>query len=205
MPPTFTLENIVLEGKHVRLEPYDEHLKAPLGAALDCDDAAWELFTMSGQGEHFGAWWVRLNRQIDAGQWFAYAIRDLSTQTIVGTSSFLHIKTERRSVEIGATFLRPEARSGYVNAESKLLMLEYAFGRGARRVELYTDARNLRSQAAIAKLGAVREGVLRRDRETWTGHIRDSVIYSITDLDWSEVRSRLQARLSRYDKTIATR
>jgi RimJ/RimL family protein N-acetyltransferase len=62
-------------------------------------------------------------------------------------------------------------------------------------VELLTDARNLRSQAAIAKLGAVREGVLRRERVTWTGHVRDSVLFAVTDLDWPEVRNRLQWRL----------
>jgi RimJ/RimL family protein N-acetyltransferase len=74
-------------------------------------------------------------------------------------------------------------------------MLAHAFAGGARRVELLTDARNLRSQAAIAKLGAVREGVLRRDRVTWTGHVRDSVLFAVTDLDWPDVRDRLEQRL----------
>jgi RimJ/RimL family protein N-acetyltransferase len=74
-------------------------------------------------------------------------------------------------------------------------MLQHAFAHGARRVELLTDLRNVRSQAAITKLGAVREGVLRRDRITWTGHVRDSVIFAITDLDWPGVQQRLQARL----------
>jgi RimJ/RimL family protein N-acetyltransferase len=86
-----------------------------------------------------------------------------------------------------------------VNPESKLLMLENAFQSGVRRVELLTDVRNLRSQAAIAKLGAVREGILRRDRITWTGHVRDSVIYSITDLDYPAVQSRLRQRLAAID------
>ncbi len=75
-------------------------------------------------------------------------------------------------------------------------MLQHAFLGGARRVELVTDLRNTRSQAAIAKLGAVREGVLRRDRVTWTGHIRDSVLFAITDLDWPAVQAGLKTRLS---------
>ena len=193
----FTLDNTELWGAHVRLEPYEASLKQGLQAALDVDGDAWELFAMSGQGEHFEGWWNYHNAQVAAGKWIAYAIRELSTQRIVGSSSYLNIKSEQQSVEIGATFLHPDARSGYANAESKLLMLRYAFARGARRVELLTDARNLHSQAANVKLGAVREGILRRDRTTWTGHIRDSVLYSITDLDWPEVQTGLERRLAR--------
>lgn len=192
----FELENIPLAGKLVRLEPYTGALKAPVGAALDGDAAAWDLFSMSGQGEHFENWWRKLNAEVGAGRSIAYAIRTLADERIVGTSSFLNLKPERQCVEIGATFLHPDVRGTLVNAEAKLLMLEHAFGCGARRVELLTDLRNLRSQAAIAKLGARREGVLRRDRITWTGHIRDSVLFSITDLDWPEVRQNLMARLA---------
>jgi RimJ/RimL family protein N-acetyltransferase len=184
-----------LQGRFIRLEPYTDALKPEVGAALDCDGPAWDLFAMSGQGTHFEAWWHNLTTAMHAGTWLAYAIRDLATGQMVGTSSFLNIKPERQSAEIGATFLHPSARAGYVNPEAKLLMLQHAFDSGARRIELLTDLRNLRSQAAIAKLGAVREGVLRRDRITWTGHIRDSVIYSVTDLDWPAVRERLVQRL----------
>lgn len=204
MTPTFALEDVALEGCFVRLEPYEEELKTAVGAALNCDAAAWDLFAMSGQGVHFEKWWSDLNDQIARGNWIAYAIRDRQTQAVVGTSSFLNIKKERQTVEIGATFLRPDVRSGYVNAESKLLMLQHAFASGARRVELLTDARNARSQAAIAKLGAVREGVLRRDRITWTGHVRDSVLFAITDLDWPDVRTRLAYRLASMDVRAST-
>jgi RimJ/RimL family protein N-acetyltransferase len=117
---------------------------------------------------------------------------------VIGTSSFMDIRPAHRGVEIGATFLRPEARSGAANPESKLLMLAHAFERCAVRVELITDLRNLRSQAAIAKLGAVREGVLRRERITWTGHVRDSVIFSITDSEWPQVRAGLERRLAAF-------
>jgi RimJ/RimL family protein N-acetyltransferase len=189
------LESVPLLGSFVRLEPYEEALKTEVRAALDCDSEAWDLFAISGQGDHFENWWSNIVRQVSAGQWIAYAIRDLSDNKIVGTTSFLNIKPERQCVEIGATFLHPDVRSSYVNPESKLLMLQYAFLRGVRRVELLTDLRNTRSQAAIAKLGAVREGVLRRDRITWTGHVRDSVLFSITDLDWPGVQGKLKARL----------
>ena len=118
------------------------------------------------------------------------------TGAVVGTTSFLNIKPTRQTVEIGGTFIHPDARSTSVNAEAKYLMLAHAFGSGMRRVELLTDARNVRSQAAIAKLGAVREGVLRRERVTWTGHVRDSVLFAVTDLDWPNVRACLEMRLA---------
>ncbi|MEO7497567.1 MAG: GNAT family protein [Massilia sp.] len=191
------LDNIALTHPLVRLEPYAPSIKEELRAALDCDAPAWELFAMSGQGRHFDAWWDGLTSRIAAGKWIAYAIRDTASGAIVGTSSFLNLTPERQTVEIGGTFLQPAARAGYANPASKLLMLRHAFGAGVRRVELLTDQRNLRSQSAIAKLGAVREGVNRRDRITWTGHVRDSVLYAITDLEWPAVEADLVRRLER--------
>jgi RimJ/RimL family protein N-acetyltransferase len=192
---SFVLGNVALEGQHVRLEPYEDRLREPVRAALDCDAAGWDLFAISGQGVHFDGWWEMLSAQVAQGEWIAYAIRQRATGAVVGTTSFLNIKPTRQCVEIGATFLHPDVRSTLVNAEAKYLMLQHAFACGARRVELLTDARNLRSQAAIAKLGAVREGVLRRERVTWTGHVRDSVLFAVTDLDWPDVRARLARRL----------
>lgn len=182
-------------GRFIDLEPYSEDLKTDLQRALDCDSDAWDLFALSGQGKHFASWWTRLTAAMESGSWIPYAIRRKSDRSIVGTTSFLNIKPDRQTVEIGGTFLCPEVRSGYVNPESKLLMLEYAFSSGVRRVGFLTDLRNLRSQAAIAKLGALREGILRRDRVTWTGHVRDSVLFSIVDLDWPAIRSRLRERI----------
>ena len=190
-----TLHITPLPGQFVHLEPYAEANREEVRQALDCDAEAWHVFASSGQGEHFDAWWTSAIQQTQAGHRLAFAIRDRATGKVVGTSSFLNLKPDRQTVEIGATFLHPTVRAGHTNPESKLLMLQYAFALGARRVELLTDLRNVRSQAAIAKLGAVREGVLRRDRITWTGHVRDSVLYAITDLDWPGVESCLKGRL----------
>jgi len=189
------MKTIPLAGRHVRLEPFDETLRASVRRALDCDPDAWRLFALNGQGAGFDGFWDSLNAQVAQGGWIAYAIRAVATGGIVGTTSFLNIKPTRQTLEIGGTFIHPDARSTFVNAEAKYLMLAHAFDSGMRRVELLTDARNVRSQAAIAKLGAVREGVLRRERVTWTGHVRDSVLFAITDLDWPDVRSRLERRL----------
>ena len=200
---SFDLDNVVIEGHHVRLEPYTDALREPVRAALDCDAEGWHLFAINGQGADFDGWWDILNAQVAHGDWIAYAIRQRATDAIVGTTSFLNIKRSRQCVEIGATFLHPDVRSTLVNAEAKYLMLQHAFACGARRVELLTDARNLRSQAAIAKLGALREGILRRERITWTGHVRDSVLFAVTDLDWPDVRGRLQERLGGGREPVA--
>ncbi len=133
-----------------------------------------------------------------AGPRRAYAVRRLADGEVVGLTCFLALGTPEHTVEIGATFLRLDARGGPVNPEMKRLMLAHAFEHGALRVAFQIDARNLRSQAAVAKLGAVREGVLRRNRRTWTGHVRDTVVFSILDEEWPAVRERLDARLETF-------
>jgi N-acetyltransferase len=195
-PAPLDLDRRALAGRHVRLEPYADKLREDVRAALDCDPDAWRLFAVNGQGDDFGTWWRTVNALVERGEWVAYAVRSRATDTIVGTTSFLSVKRTRQCVEIGGTFLHPDVRGTLVNAEAKYLMLAHAFACGARRVELLTDLRNVRSQAAIAKLGAVREGVLRRERVTWTGHVRDSVLFAVTDLDWPDVRARLERRLA---------
>ena len=208
----------------MRLEPYTDALREPVRAALDCDAEGWHLFAINGQGADFDGWWDILNAQVAYGDWIAYAIRQRATDAIVGTREApgpiapdafsnpwitpglqAHLREAgfEEPEEIGATFLHPDVRSTLVNAEAKYLMLQHAFACGARRVELLTDARNLRSQAAIAKLGAVREGVLRRERVTWTGYVRDSVLFAVTDLDWPDVRGRLQERLGGGREPVA--
>lgn len=150
-----------LEGRFVRLEPFTPSLKEEVRAAVDADPDAWLLFQASFASEAFYAAWDRRLADMAAGTWVSYAVRLLADGVVVGTTSYLNIRRPDFGLEVGATYYRPDARGGAVNPECKLLMLGQAFGFGAMRVELVTDARNLRSQAAIAKLGAVREGTLR--------------------------------------------
>ena len=103
---------------------------------------------------------------------------------LAGMSSFLGIDEGRQCLEIGGTYYRPHLRGTGFNRRVKDMMLARAFECGIRRVEFRVDARNARSQAAMAKLGAVREGVLRADRITWTGHVRDTVLFSILRDEW---------------------
>ncbi|MGZ2410773.1 RimJ/RimL family protein N-acetyltransferase [Sphingomonas sp. F9_3S_D5_B_2] len=103
---------------------------------------------------------------------------------LAGMSSYLGIDEGRQVLEIGGTYYRPKFRGSGFNRRAKDMMLARAFGCGIRRVEFRVDIRNLRSQAAMKKLGAVREGVLRADRITWTGHVRDTVLFAILADEW---------------------
>src|SRR4029453_14003661 len=103
---------------------------------------------------------------------------------LAGMSSYLGIDEGRQTLEIGGTHYRPHLRGSGFNRRVKDMMLKRAFDSGIRRVEFRVDRRNERSQAAMKKLGAVREGVLRADRITWTGHVRDTVLFSILKDEW---------------------
>ena len=184
-----------LEGRFVRLEPFAEQLKPEVREAIDCDPETWAIMPISPMGERFEEYWsvacgAPLNERM------VYAIRRRSDGRVVGMSSYYTTLASQGGVEIGTSFLRPDVRGGPVNPEAKLLMLDHAFCSGAVRVQFRVDTRNQRSQAAVAKLGAVREGVLRRDRLTWTGYIRDTVYFSILDNEWPAVKLRLEQRLA---------
>lgn len=114
----------------------------------------------------------------------------------VGMTRFMEIHREHRRVEIGGSWLPPRLWGTSVNVEAKYLLLRHAFEEaGFLRVELKTDSRNLRSQRAIEKLGAVREGVLRKHMTTQGGYQRDSVYFSILAEEWPRVKTALEARL----------
>ncbi len=103
---------------------------------------------------------------------------------LAGMSSFLGIDEGRQCLEIGGTYYRPHLRGTGLNRRIKDMMMSSAFECGIRRIEFRVDRRNARSQAAMKKIGAVREGVLRADRITWTGHVRDTVLFAILKDEW---------------------
>jgi RimJ/RimL family protein N-acetyltransferase len=184
-----------LEGRFVRLEPLHAALREELRAALDCDPETWSLMPVTAQGAAFEGWWQSA-LAAPAGVSLPYAVRRLGDGRIAGTTAYLTAMLAEDAVEIGSTFLHPAARGGAVNPEMKLLLLEHAFAAGAVRVQFKVDTRNRRSQAAVARLGAVREGVLRQDRRTWTGYLRDTVYFSILDREWPAVRRQLLDRVA---------
>ena len=169
--------------------------KEEIRAAIDCDPASWSIMLVNPVGAGFEEYWSA-SCAAPRTERLPYAIRRRSDGQIVGTSTYFMASAKHGGVEIGATFLRPDVRASAVNPEAKILMLGHAFDSGAVRVQFKVDSRNARSQAAVAKLGAVKEGVLRRDRRTWNGHIRDTVVFSILDSEWPRVRLGLEQRLA---------
>lgn len=197
-PASMNLAVEPLTNRFVRLEPFEDGLMAEVQAALDCDQAAWDIMVGAAYGENFAGWWRSALTAMDKGSRIAYAVRRLSDGAVVGTTSLYEIRPEYRRCEIGSTFYRPEARGGVVNPAAKRLLLAHAFDGGAVRVEIVTDAINPGSQAAIRKLGARDEGVLRKHKITWRGRIRDTAQFAVLDDDWPMVRDRLDARLAAF-------
>lgn len=189
------LEAVVLADDFVRLEPFSPALKDEVRRALDCDPAAWDGMVSAAHGSHFDGWWASALAAMAAESRIAWAVRTPDGR-VVGTTSLYEIRPEHRRCELGSTFYRPEARGGAVNPACKRLLLGHAFDAGAIRVEIITDALNARSRAAIRKLGAREEGVLRKHKITWTGRIRDTALFAVLDEDWPEVRARLEGRLA---------
>lgn len=185
-----------LENDVVRLEPYAEELRDELREALNVDPESWNLLVGSAFGPAFDVWWSNWTGQQAAGEATCFAVRDRSNGRLVGTTALFEFQAKHRRLELGATFYRPEARGSRINPACKRLLLGHAFDVGALRVEILTDALNLRSRAAITKLGAVEEGILRAHKITHTGRIRDTALFSITHTEWPGVRERLDARLA---------
>jgi len=189
------LEARNLHNRHVQLAPLAERHRADLQAACAADLQVWrDLYPHSMAPEHFDAGWDRMMAQAAEGGWIPFAV--LVEDACVGMTSYIGPDPVNASVEIGGTYYHPDHRGGAVNPAAKRLMLEHAFASGARRVQLNVDAINHRSRAAVLKLGAVQEGILRQHRVVWTGRIRDTVVFSILAEEWPAVRAGLEARLA---------
>jgi RimJ/RimL family protein N-acetyltransferase len=184
-----------LEGDVVRLEPLAaSHLDDLWAASRDPEVWRWLSITQPARREELRAW---IDEAV-AGPDLAFATVLRESGAAVGSTRYLALRPEHRSVEIGWTWLAREAWGTGANVEAKLLMLSHAFDAwGCRRVELKTDALNERSRGAIEALGASFEGVHRKHMLVRGGENRDSAWYSVVDDEWPEVRARLEARLRR--------
>ena len=167
--------------------------RAEMRDVLASDPDNWQVQTVSALGEHFDGYWQMM---IETPGRISFAVLDRTDGRIAGTSSFIQIDSRHRSLEIGYTFFHPGYRGTAINPETKLLMLGRAFDAGALRVQFSVSALNARSQAAVLKLGAKKEGVIRNHRISWTGESRDTVLFSIIAKEWDEVREKLKSRLS---------
>lgn len=187
----------VLENRFVRLEPMGEQHKAALRAACEADQDIWvRIYPFSWAGDQFEPTWAMLMDHIAKGQTIGFAV--MVGEALVGLTCFSSMDAANAVVEIGGTYYHPDHRGGPVNPAAKRLMMGHAFACGARRVVYRVDALNARSRAAVTKLGAVQEGILRQDRVTWTGRLRDTVIFSVLADEWPAVRERLDARLAAF-------
>ncbi len=190
---------VTLEGRHARLEPLASKYAARL-FAISQHPEIWEFLVAAPTKtlEEMNAWIAKANAQTAAGTNLWFVILRRSDEQPVGVTSYLNISRVDRTLEIGGTWLSPEVWRTAINTECKYLLLRHAFETlGCLRVQLKTDERNLRSQRAIERLGAVREGILRKYQKTHTGYQRNTVIYSIIDGEWPGVKQRLEELMAR--------
>jgi RimJ/RimL family protein N-acetyltransferase len=190
-------ETPTLEGRIVRLEPLQVwHADDLYEASRDPRVWQWLPILQPQTREEWQAWLDDALTRVEAGLDLAFATVVRETETAVGSTRFLALRPEHRSLEIGWTWLAPSAWGSGANAEAKLLQLEYAFEvLGCRRVEFKTDALNERARPALAGLPARFEGIHRQHMLVRGGENRDSAWYSVVDEEWPAVRAALEARL----------
>jgi RimJ/RimL family protein N-acetyltransferase len=188
---------VTLEGRYVRLEPLSLRHKEPLIAAAG-DGELWKstvTIVPSSPAKMIDYIKAALDGQA-AGRELPFAIVRKDSDEVVGSTRFYEIRRDDRGAAIGYTWLSKSAQRTAINTEAKLLLLTHAFERWqCNRVELITDVLNEQSRAAILRLGAKQEGILRRHMIMPGGRIRDSVIFSIIAEEWPEVKRGLESRL----------
>jgi RimJ/RimL family protein N-acetyltransferase len=171
---------VPLQGDGITLEQLAERHREGLRAACGEDDEIWTIYPFSYAGAHFDG---AFDRMLSGGATRqCYAI--IAEGAIVGMTAWIDESAANQSVEIGNSYIVPRLRGSGFNTRLKRLMIDHAIGCGFRRIVFKVDEVNGRSQAAVLKLGAVKEGVLRAERITWTGRIRDTGIFSILAEEW---------------------
>lgn len=197
-PSSWIDHPLTLEGRVVRLEPLSvDHLDGLCEAGLDEEIWRWTLSLVRSREEMED--YVRSALRLRGeGLAYPFATVERASGRVVGSTRFGSMEPEHRRVEIGWTWIgRPWQRTA-INTEAKYLMLRQAFeGMGCLRVEFKTDARNARSRAALARIGATEEGTLRGHMITASGRVRDTVYFGILASEWPRVRGDLEAKLLR--------
>ncbi|MDR6553915.1 GNAT family protein [Paenibacillus qinlingensis] len=190
------LQPPILEGTRVTLIPlHASHIPGLTEAAND--PAIWtNIMTPLLSATEVTTFVEQALKEQEAGQGIPFSVYDRLTDTIVGSTRLFDISVPHRNMEIGHTWYNPSVWRSRVNTECKYLLLRYCFeSLNLLRVQIKTDLRNERSQAAIARLGAQKEGVLRQHRVMYDGYVRDTVMYSILDKEWPQVKQRLEGFL----------
>jgi N-acetyltransferase len=190
---------VILTGKYVRLEPMtEEHVPglAKIGAGQNFWD--FMLYGNINTVDDMRNWVRDILSRAEKGTDLPFVAIHLASGRAAGATRYLNIMPKDRGLEIGGTWYGSEFQRTAVNTECKYLLLQHAFETlGCIRVQLKTDLRNERSQKAIERIGAVKEGVLRNHMILPDGRIRHSVFYSILNTEWPEVKQRLEEMLNR--------
>ncbi len=171
----------VLEGGDVRLEPFDERHLEPFRAVCALDQGIWPIYPVNLGGDGFD---VSLAMFLGSPEWVNFAVIDRRNGELVGMTNYIR-PNMFGVVEIGGTFIQPSVRGSAFNRSMKKLLIEHAFANGFEKIEFRVDNRNERSKAAVAKLGALREGTIRSDMVTWTGHRRDTALFGLLKSEWN--------------------
>jgi N-acetyltransferase len=199
MATMITIHPVTLEGHGVRLEPlaYEHHAGLAVAAA---DVKLWELwFTVVPEAWQTRAYITDALAGQAEGHMLPWAVRELTSGTLIGSTRYHDIVVAIARVEIGATWYAQRWQRSHVNTGCKLLLLGHAFDTlGCQVVGLRTDQFNLASQRAIEALGAKKDGVIRHHRARRDGTVRDTVIYSILAIEWPDVKRHLELQLARH-------
>ncbi|MEO5511222.1 MAG: GNAT family protein [Longimicrobiales bacterium] len=188
---------IILEGRHVRLEPLSiDHLDELCEFALDPELWRWTV-NLADTNEKLLEYIEEAVNSHAAGNTLPFLIRERTSGRAVGSTRFGNIEPAHRRLEIGWTWVDPAWQRSAINTETKYLLLSHAFETlGCIRVEFKTDALNTKSRNALMRLGAVEEGILRSHFVTVSGRLRDTIYYSILLPEWPAVKASLKARLA---------
>lgn len=184
---------VILNGKYVRLEPMTEDHISGL-AEIGVGQTFWDfmLYGRMDSVEDMRNWVRDILSRAQNGTDLPFVAIHVASGKVAGATRYLNIMPKDRGLEIGGTWYGTEYQRTTVNTECKYLLLTHAFEKlGCIRVQLKTDLRNVRSQKAIERIGAKREGILRNHMILPSGQFRDSVFYSILDSEWPEVKKRL--------------
>jgi RimJ/RimL family protein N-acetyltransferase len=193
------LRPVVLEGRGIRLEPLTESHHEGLVAAAS-DGRLWELwYTAVPEPPKAAAYIATALQGQKDGTMLPWAVRELKSGAVIGSTRYHDIMAAIDRVEIGYTFYGASWHKSHVNTTCKLLLLQHAFDTlGCKVVGLRTDNFNFTSQRAIAALGARKDGVIRHHAARRDGTVRDSVMYSILAAEWPDVKRHLELRLARH-------
>ena len=185
------LNHCTIEGRGIRLEPISNaHAEGLYAIGQEVDD--WKFLPRPAFASLDDAQsWIKEALELKQNrQHYTYTVIDIGSGRVMGSSRYLNIAAHDNTLEIGYTFLGRPFQRTRVNTTMKYLMLEHAFSvLSTRRVELRTDGRNQRSQKAIERIGAIKEGVLRKHRIVQNGFVRDTVVYSILGEEWKALKT----------------